>query len=244
MDDPAIIEPIAARGWPAAEVEALGGWRLHASSGFSGRINACWPLADPALDAEAAIDAVEAWYAARGLGPIFKIADGAGEPADLADRLAARGYRWRTLTLTMAGPLGGGEAPTVELLETPDARFETVFVDPDFGDAPDAAERLAALRRVRPPRAYALALVDGAPAAIGACAVEGDWAGLMVMRTAPALRRRGLARRVFRALCGFARGAGASRGYLQVEAANAPAIALYRSQGFEDAYLYRYWAKS
>ena len=65
MIDPRVIEPIAARGWPAAHSDWLGGWRLHASDGQSGRINTCWALEPPARDVEAAIDAVEAWYAAH-----------------------------------------------------------------------------------------------------------------------------------------------------------------------------------
>ncbi len=239
MDAPAIIEPIAARTWPPAETGWLGGWRLNASSGFSGRINACWPLGDAGLPEDAAIDAVEAWYRARGLAAMFKLCDG-----PLAERLAARGYAWHTLTWTLAGPLTAADAPGVELLAAPDARFEQVFVDPAFGAPDDAAERLAALKRVPAPRAYALVMADGAPAAIGATAALEGWAGIMVMRTAPQHRRRGLARQVFRALCGFAARNGAARGFLQVEAENHSAIALYRSEGFGDAYQYRYWVKS
>ena len=92
MIDPAILEPLADDAWPARERERLGGWRLNASSGHSMRINACWPLAAPDRDSEAAIDAVEAWYAARGLPPRFKLTDGVFAPTDLTDRLAARGY--------------------------------------------------------------------------------------------------------------------------------------------------------
>ena len=53
----------------------------------------------------------------------------------------------------------------------------------------------------------------------------------------------GLARRVFRGLCAFGRESGALRGYLQVEEDNASAVALYRSEGFETLYAYRYWQR-
>jgi len=242
MIDPMRLEPVAARAWCAAEEAALGGWRLHASAGFSGRINSCWPLGAPDRPAEAAIDAVEAWYAARGLTPTFKLVEAAAEPADLASRLQARGYASRTETLAMAGPLAGVADPAVRLDDAPGAAFRAVFADPDFGVAADAAERLAALERVPAPRAFALLEVAGAPAAIGVCAVEAEWAGVFTMRTAPAFRRQGLARRVFGALCAFAQQAGATRGYLQVEADNAAAVALYRGAGFEEAYRYHYWS--
>ena len=243
MIDPLELEPIAARGWPARRTAALGGWRLHASEGISGRINTCWPLAAPDRPTEAAIEAVEAWYAAQGLGPAFKLTEGGCDPADLADRLMARGYRSHTPTLTMVGPLAGEPDPAVTIDIQVGDGYRTVFADATFGGSVDSAERLGALARMPAPRGFALLSEDGAPAAVGACVIEGDWAGVIGMRTAPDHRRKGLARRVFRALTDFARGQGARRGYLQVDAGNAAAIDLYRAEGFEDAYLYRYWSK-
>lgn len=238
------LEPIAARGWPARREAAMGGWRLYASEGCSGRINTCWPLGAPDRPTEAAIDAVEAWYAELGLRPAFKLAEGGVDPPDLARRLAARGYAPHTPTLNMVGPLNGTLDPAVRVAADFGAEYRAVFADAAFGASDDAAERLAALGRMPRPRGFALLTVDGAPAAIGACAVDGDWAGVIGMRTSPAFRRQGLARRIFRSLTAFARAQGARRGYLQVDESNATAIALYRSEGFQDAYVYRYWAKA
>jgi ribosomal protein S18 acetylase RimI-like enzyme len=243
MTDPRVLEPIAARGWPAAESAKLGGWRLHASAGQSGRINTCWPLDAPDRDIDAAIAAAEAWYAARGFAPRFKIVEGCSHPPDLAERLAARGYGPRTPTLTMVGPLAGELDPDATIAAAPEEAFQRVFADPAFGADADAAERLAALARIPPPRGFALITVDGAPAAVGACAIERDWAGIMGMRTAPTFRRRGLARRIFRTLTAFAEASGARQGYLQVDEDNASAIALYEAEGFVSKYLYRYWVR-
>lgn len=237
--DPRLLEPVADRAWPAQTRARLGGWRLNASAGYSNRINACWPLAAPGLDGEAAIAAAEAWFSARGLPPCFKLTDGAVAPADLADRLAARGYAPRAETLVMVGPLADGEAGDVILTATPDPGFEAVLVA--TASPGDAAERLAALARIPPPALFARLDVDGQAAALGACAVDGEWVGVFGMRTAPDRRRQGLAQRVLKALLGRAAAHGARRAYLQVEAANAPAVALYRGQGFVPAYAYRYW---
>lgn len=244
--DPALLEPLADDAWPARERERLGGWRLNASSGRSMRINACWPLAAPDRDPEAALDAVEAWFSARGLPPRFKLTDGVLAPTDLAQRLAARGYAPCKETVVMLGRLdglAGGEGdPAIRVSATPDAAFEAVFTA-TAGDPEDGRERLEALGRIPPPARFARLDIDGAPAAIGASAVGGGFAGIFGMRTAPDHRRKGLARRVLRAVLAEARDLGADRAWLQVEADNAPAIALYADEGFERAYLYRYWTR-
>jgi ribosomal protein S18 acetylase RimI-like enzyme len=240
--DPAHLEPVTARAWRAAEEASLGGWMLHASRGVSGRINACWPTGEPARPVEAALAEVEAWYAARGLPARFKIVDGLCDPGDLPERLAAAGYRSGKETLVMTGPASPDADPRVRVLDDPDGRFAGVFAGAS-SDPLDAQERLEALARTPAPRGFALADVDGAAAAIGACAVEAPWVGIFAMRTLPAFRRRGLARAVLDSLLARAARLGASRAWLQVEADNAGARRLYEAAGFAEAYRYRYWSR-
>ncbi len=246
MIDPALLEPLADDAWPARERARLGGWRLNAASGRSMRINACWPLAAPDRDPEVALDAVEAWFAERGLPPRFKLTDGVTAPEDLPERLAARGYAPRKETVVMMGRLGslagGAGDSAVRVTAAPDATFEAVFTA-TAGDPEDGRERLDALGRIPAPARFARLDIDGAAAAIGASAIGGGFAGVFGMRTAPGHRRKGLARRVLRALLAEAGALGAERAWLQVEAENAPAIALYADEGFEPAYRYRYWVR-
>ncbi|MDG2523152.1 GNAT family N-acetyltransferase [Caulobacter segnis] len=239
--DPKLLEPIADRAWPAAEQLRMGGWRLNASVGFSQRINACWPLGRPDRRAPAAIEAVERWYAARGLAPRFKLTDGATAPRTLAQQLEKRGYQPRNRTLVMVGPCKGEGDSGVLIEARPDQAFEAVFTATAGGNLSDARERLDALRRIGPPAFFARIEGEDGPAAIGASAVEGEWAGIFAMRTAPDHRRKGLARRVLSSLMQAAAWEGATRAYLQVEADNAPAIAMYQAAGFATAYTYAYW---
>lgn len=206
------------------------------------RINACWPLTAPDRDPDDAVAAVEAWYAARGLPSRFKLTDGVFAPADLADRLAERGYHASKDTLVMTGPARGEGDLSVRIFSTPDATFEAVFTA-SAGDPEDGRERIEALGRIPPPACFARLDVDGAPAAIGVAALGGGFAGVFGMRTVPTHRRKGLARRVLRALLAEARQRGAERAWLQVESDNAAAIALYADEGFEPAYRYRYWSR-
>jgi GNAT superfamily N-acetyltransferase len=237
------LEPVADDAWPARERQRLGDWRLNAADGWSMRTSACWPLGEPGQEIEAAITAVEAFYAARSLPPRFKLADGATQPVDLAERLARRGYGPCKETLVMTGPACGAADSGVVLTAAPDPAFEAVFIASAGGNVADARERLSTLARIPAPARFARLDRDGRPAAIGAVAVSGDWAGVFGMRTDPEHRRQGLARRVLEAMLQAARSLGATQAYLQVEADNSAAIALYRGLGFETAYLYRYWVR-
>jgi N-acetylglutamate synthase len=240
--EPARLEPVTARAWRAAEEAALGGWRLNASAGYSGRINACWPIGEPGMDAVEALAAVEAWYAARGFAPRFRLTDDLVVPGDLPAHLIRAGYGPGTETLVMTAPLPQRLNVAVRILDDPDDRFAGVFAGAS-SDPLDAQERLEALARVPVPRGFALAQADGAPAAIGACAVEAPWVGIFAMRTLPAFRRRGLGRAVLDSLLARAAVFGATQAWLQVEADNAGARRLYEAAGFSEAYRYRYWSR-
>lgn len=215
-----------------------------ADAGVTGRVNAIAPLTYRGADVDGAIDDAVAWQAARGLSPCFKIADSACAPADLEPRLAARGWRAHTETLVMCVSLADA------LTRLPEGEAE---LSPAYDDSIDAvvretaasereyAERSAIARRTPLPRRFARLDRDGVTAAIGLCVITGAHAAIFLMRTAPSHRRQGLARLVLASLLDWARGAGAAEAYLQVEASNAPAIALYTAAGFRTAYAYRYW---
>lgn len=79
------------------------------------------------------------------------------------------------------------------------------------------------------------------PAAIGRCVVDGRWVGFGAVEVDPALRRRGLASLVMAALASRALDEGASAAWLQVEADNAGARALYAGMGFGAHHAYHHY---
>jgi predicted GNAT family acetyltransferase len=82
---------------------------------------------------------------------------------------------------------------------------------------------------------------DGAgPVAIGRCVVDGAWAGFSAVEAVPEQRRRGLATLVMAALAARAAEEGAGGAYLQVEADNSAARALYDRLGFTTSHTYHY----
>jgi ribosomal protein S18 acetylase RimI-like enzyme len=86
-------------------------------------------------------------------------------------------------------------------------------------------------------------LAGGEPVACGQFALEDDLVGLYDIFTHAAARGRGHARLLCALLLARARALGAAHGYLQVDAANAAALAVYRRLGFVDGYGYHYRAR-
>ncbi len=76
--------------------------------------------------------------------------------------------------------------------------------------------------------------------ACGQFAVEADMVGLYDIFTAEAERGTGLSRQLCAHLLSFASRQGARIAYLQVDANNLPARAVYQRLGFDDAYAYHY----
>src|SRR5437660_1357047 len=71
-------------------------------------------------------------------------------------------------------------------------------------------------------------------------AAERGWLGLFCVATLDPFRRQGAAMALKRALLEWGRREGAESAYLQVEAANAAALALYARLGFHTLYSYHY----
>ncbi len=89
-------------------------------------------------------------------------------------------------------------------------------------------------------RAFVVHDPAGTIVAGGQIAIEGDLAGVYDVFTLSERRGLGLGERLCRGLADEARKSGAHCIYLQVDAANEPALRLYRRLGFIEAYRYHY----
>jgi ribosomal protein S18 acetylase RimI-like enzyme len=169
------------------------------------------------------------------------------QPASLDAELAARGFAPADDTRVMVAP----SLERVEPMSLPRGlRWEPLGVaamaqavgalrGSSLAQSQAHAERLASA----PMPFMALGIrraSDGAIVACGQCAREADLVGLYDVFVAEAMRGRGLARSLCARLLRDAREAGASSGYLQVDADNASARAVYARLGFADGYGYHY----
>ncbi|HET8682271.1 MAG TPA: GNAT family N-acetyltransferase [Micromonosporaceae bacterium] len=239
------LERVAAAGWPAPETDRLGAWLLRAAGGWTSRGNSALATGDPGLPLPAAVDAVVAWYAGRGLVAAVTTPLPAAER--VAAALAARGWRAAPPVLVQTAPVAAllpGEPPEVRLAPVPpEVHLECApsdgwlaVVSERKGGLPAAARHiLTAVPQVRFAHGYDDA---GELCGVARGVVTDGWLGVSLMEVAPAARRRGVARRLLRALAGWAARAGADRAYLQVEEDNQPAVALYASAGFTTHHTY------
>ena len=239
-DEIPALEARADRAWPAAEVEPCDGWELRATGpGIGRRVNSVAALADGTLPLADRIDRAEAFYRARGLPPIFKLT-AAALPADLEGSLVAAGYRLdapvSVRTRALPVPLPAGPA---RLEAHPSEEWQQVNAASGEHCGPAPRLFLELVARIRAPLAFASVDDRGETAAVGMGVAQEGWVNVFEIGTHPAHRRRGLARRVLGALLDWGVAQGASRAYLQVMPDNLPALALYESLGFEEAY--RYW---
>ncbi|MFD8482997.1 GNAT family N-acetyltransferase [Kitasatospora sp. NPDC059673] len=241
---PTELQRTAARGWPAVEQQPLGDWVLRASAGFTRRANSVQALGDPGLPLDEALERVRDWYAARGLPAHVEVVDGAS-PSDLTAELDRLGAQLAPTVVRRArlGGLTRAAAPEswrqVRLSRAADRNWLSLYRR--VGDDPALEAAAQAVLHGGPSVWFAhVPGPDGAPLAIGRMAVDGDWAGFSAIEVAPAARRRGLATTVMAALAARAAEEGATGAYLQVEADNHGAQALYDQQGFTTSHTYHY----
>jgi GNAT superfamily N-acetyltransferase len=235
VTSPLELERTAFDAWPAAEVEELDGWRLRAMAGVTRRANSAWTgeTRDP-LDLDARIGRLEAFYARRGQPSIVHVTP--CSPPELDDELERRGYAFDapvSVQIAELARVGRKPESTVRVERTCfDAWWDLSARRGRYADVQDQYWGL--LQRLGGCARYAMATVDGEPAAVGLGVVQGEWVGVFGMYTLAPYRRGGLGTAVIQALCRTALDEGCLRAYLQVERDNAAAQTLYRRLGFAE----------
>jgi N-acetylglutamate synthase len=238
------LELAAAAGWPAADRADLGDWWLRAADGWTNRANSALPIGDPGMPLGEAIDAVAAWYRERNLPPKITV------PLPLLTRLDAeldrRGWTASPPTLVRTAPLAtmlAGAPPRpdltpVDLAAAPTPEWLAVAAARKKSLPGVAVKVLTAVPEVRFAHWYGQSGALLATARGVVADPERRYLGIGLVEVAESARRQGLAKHLMRALAEWATGLGARDAYLQVEARNSAAVALYDSLGFATHHLY------
>ncbi|PRY92942.1 acetyltransferase (GNAT) family protein [Hasllibacter halocynthiae] len=220
--------------WPPAGLDRIGAFDLPRDREGSGRATSARVLSPPA---PADVDAL---LAARP-GVAVCVVEGVDHPG----ALGARGFAPGPATLLMAGPaapLAEGEAPPPG---SGRAHWPPLAALGALWDATgNPAIRRAPAHRAPGPKAAILLRVGDRVAGGLFAGVDGGCAALHMVVTRPGMRRRGVGMLGMRHAADFARGHGAEWLVLPVDAANAPALALYRGAGLREVGRYRYWGRA
>lgn len=225
--------------------EELDGWLLPFAEGTVKRAKSAVPLHRSEVDA-ATLDRIEDRFGSRRVVPALRLADAACFEG-LRAELARRHYVADSPTCVQIGSaqrmrqlLAAGEL-VADVDDAPDDAWAALFLGEGF-DPVDGAHRVRMLSRAKG-TLYASVREGGRTVAAGAMAFGHGWASVHGMRTEQAQRGRGLAGRVLAGLAQAALAQGFERVFLQVDAANPAALALYRRAGFETRWQYTYWTK-
>lgn len=225
----------------------MGGWLLRAADGWTGRANSVLPLGEPGRPLDAALAAVQRWYANRGLPARFQIP--LPLRADLDAELDSRGWEAYNPTLVRIAAVDhvlatalASQLPPASLADFPSPQWLAAYHYRGGSDLPPVAVRImtAAADPI-----FASLEIDGELVGIGRAVVDYDangsgWCGITALETVPQWRSRGIGRHLVHALVTWAKGRGATRIYLQVMESNAAAHAMYDRLGFTTSHSYHY----
>ncbi len=224
----------------------LDGWLVRFSPGKAKRARCINAVAGGRLSVGHKLARAEAVFAGASLPMVVRITPFT-RPAGLDGELAARGFGAIDDTRVMIAPRLSHLRPPALPAGLAWARLGHAAMAAAVGTLRGSplAQRAAHAERLAgsPVPFSALAIKrrdDGVLVACGQSAGEGDLVGLYDVFVSPTMRGQGLAAALCARLLGNAAEAGAKSAYLQVEADNQAARAVYFKLGFADGYGYHY----
>lgn len=178
-------------------------------------------------------------YAQAGLPLLFRMTPFV-HPAKLDEHLENLGFERFELTAVESAAIDPAKFAAGDAREVPLDQWVQAVGDLRGSLPAHVQSHLARLKDLPLAKRAFCVEEGGAVVATGLTILEDGHAGLFDIVTHRGQRRRGCARRIVASLLKSAWGLGARKAYLQVEAGNDPARALYAQFGFAERYQYWY----
>ena len=222
------------------------GWLLRVSPGTAKRARSVNPYFGSTLSLDVKIDHCERVYGGYGLPTLFRITPFI-HPTHLERTLDERGYVVFQPTyvqlVALEHPPDAPPATAIELATPPMDAFVNEVAALRGSSEQQRAAHLERLSSTPLATRAIVARLNGRTIACGQAALDRDLAGIYDMVTDAAFRGQGAATHIVAEILRWAWEKGAAYAYLQVDAANAPALGVYRKFGFATAYTYHYRAR-
>lgn len=237
------LEAVGFRAWPATTVHYDGSWLIRLTAGHgSKRLNSLNPL-DPSdyRDIAARLDKAGRRFAEH--GRVLTVRQTPLTPPQMIAHMDGQGWTAFGHSLVLSLDLaerdfgdGMDHLPIKDVGRFADARILIGKEDPRTKEA--LVEIINAIK----PESGLFLFEDReiGPTAVSLVVHDNDLAGIMQFAVAGSVRRRGVGNALLDATLRWARLRGAKQAWLQVEADNEAAIALYRKAGFSEVYRYCY----
>lgn len=239
------LEAVGFRAWPATTVYYDGSWLIRLTAGHpSKRLNSINPL-DPSDYRDIATRLQKASKRFAEHGRPLTVRQTPLTPPQMITHMDAEGWTVFGRSLVLALDLaerdfgeGIDHLPIKDVRRFADARIRIGKENPESKGA--LVDVISAIK----PESGLFLFEDRetGPTAVSLVVHDNDLAGIMQFAVAEAVRREGLGDALLDASLRWARLRGAKKAWLQVEADNEAAIALYRKAGFAEIYRYLYRA--
>jgi ribosomal protein S18 acetylase RimI-like enzyme len=234
------VEQACFNAWPALKQVHFGDWTARFGNGLSRRNNSANPLRPRPEGLERHLADIVAVYRRWSLKPRFRVLSFL--PSAIVDRLEAEGFAAEAETLSLFTPMHGISAlarPDVEIMASPTPEW-IAERSALAGYSPWESQTFAAVvGQMALPSGFATLRDEGEAAAAAFGVVHDGLLCLGGVVTNTEKRGRGLGGRLLSGLIHWGALQGAQAVCLQVQADNAPAVALYRRLGVTIE-LYRY----
>jgi N-acetylglutamate synthase len=245
------IEQATLKAVKPEKIESLPGWLVPLDFGNVNRAASAVPLQHQQFNV-AQIKPIEGIFGAAGLVSKFRLPLTESAKPFIA-HLEAQGYVKTHPTLVQnalvsevlknseLSAIAANPSYQTEVAAHPDPDWHLLFDEPGKPDG-YGQSRVQVMHRAESARYFSIRHA-GQLTACGMAAFDNGWISVHGMRTSASYRRKGLATEVIRSMMLEAKTQAITRTFLQVEAENLGAQAVYSRLGFATVWTYAYWSK-